>query len=66
MTTKLEAAFKKASALSPELQDMIAEQILADLQTDPSTLRRGSHPPNKNSIGDCRNCRTHGQRIQRP
>ena len=42
MTTKLEAAFKKVSALSPELQDMIAEQMLADLQSDPSTLRRGS------------------------
>jgi hypothetical protein len=34
MTTKLEAAFKKASALPPEIQDMIAEQLLADLEDE--------------------------------
>jgi hypothetical protein len=34
MTAKLEAAFKKAAELSPELQDMIAEQILADIEDE--------------------------------
>ena len=34
MTTKLEAAFKKAAALSPELQDQLAEQWLAELEDE--------------------------------
>ena len=34
MTTKLEAAFKKAAALPPELQDLLAEQWLAELEDE--------------------------------
>ena len=37
MTTKLEAAFKKAAALSPELQDQLAKATaqMQQGQTDP-------------------------------
>ncbi len=34
MTAKLEAAFKKVSALLPEQQDQIADQLLADLEDE--------------------------------
>ena len=34
MTAKLEAVFKKVSALPPEQQDMIADQLLAELEDE--------------------------------
>ena len=34
MTPKLEAAFKKACTLPPDLQDALAEQILTDIEDE--------------------------------
>jgi len=34
MTTKLESVFQKAAALSPELQDTLANQWLAELEDE--------------------------------
>ncbi len=34
MTAKLETAFKRVSALPPEEQDMIADQLLAELEDE--------------------------------
>ena len=34
MTTKLEAVFKKVSAMPPEKQDLIADQLLAELEDE--------------------------------